>query len=272
MRAQWHGLGTASACSRLACGGATGTVSSRLRFLTGERVRNASRCCCRREANNATLEPQFPASHSLCAFPTLHFGFASMYLPILLLFFKSGTVFKRQAWPSTSSCSLRCARVNRHQMSSQTGRRSTCTTGASTTVQPSPNQSHVAWNCDVSRRLSRFIPRQKIDMFPRILVHSPRAKTKCNLILETCNRGTMTRHSEHVATLREADRCSRCDSCQRLAVFFTALTGILREVLAGSSVASENSDLFAAMSFFNVPISSVTCVTLAFSLEMRFQC
>ena len=53
---------------------------------------------------------------------------------------------------------------------------------------------------------------------------------------------------------------------------FTALTGILREILAGSSVASENSDLFAAMSFSNVPIFSVTCVTLAFSLEMRFQC
>ena len=51
---------------------------------------------------------------------------------------------------------------------------------------------------------------------------------------------------------------------------FTALTGILREILAGSSVASENSDLFAAMSFFNVPNSYVTCVTLAFSLKCVF--
>ena len=51
---------------------------------------------------------------------------------------------------------------------------------------------------------------------------------------------------------------------------FTAVTGILREILAGSSVASENSDLFAAMSFFNVPNSYVTCVTLAFSLKCVF--
>ena len=49
---------------------------------------------------------------------------------------------------------------------------------------------------------------------------------------------------------------------------FSSLTGILREILAGSSVASENADLFAAMSFFNVPNSSVTCVAFAFFPEM----
>ena len=54
-----------------------------------------------------------------------------------------------QARPSASSWSLLCARVNRHQMSSQAGGQS------NTTVQPSPNHSHVAWNCDVSHRLSK---------------------------------------------------------------------------------------------------------------------
>ena len=63
-------------------------------------------------------------------------------------------------------------------------------------------------------QIQQIVPRQEmLNTFSQILANSPRVHTKCNLILNTHNGGTMTgRHSDYLATLREAARCSRWTS------------------------------------------------------------